>query len=74
MSIKVRLLELNKRQTDLLEELRKRGYKTLQPPELSLFINKKLTTPKAREVLSLCEEILSEWESETKQTKVIESE
>lgn len=64
MNIKAKLFELGKKQVDLLEELRKRGYAKLQPPELSTFINKRTTTPKANEVLELCCEILSEWEKE----------
>lgn len=62
MSIKVRLLEVNKRQVDLIDELRKRGYPTIQPPELSAFINNKLTTPKAEAVLKICDEIITDWE------------
>lgn len=65
MNIKIKLLELNKRQKDLLEELRNRGY-SIQPPELSVFINKQLTTPKADVILGLCDEILTEWENESK--------
>lgn len=63
MSIKIKLLELGKRQTDLLTELRKRGWKSLQPSELSIIVNGKLTTPKAQSVLAMCDRILTEWET-----------
>ena len=66
MSIKIKLLELNKRQTDLLTELKRRGFKKLQPSELSIIISGKLTTPKAESVLEMCYCILAEWESEVK--------
>ena len=66
MSIKIKLLELGKRQTDLLDELRKRGWKRVQQSELSVIINGKLTTPKADAVLSSCHDILKDWESEKK--------
>ena len=65
MSIKIRLLELNKRQVDLLHELRKRGC-IIQPSELSAFICGKLTTAKAETVLAMCEDILKEWEYNAK--------
>lgn len=65
MLIKVKLFELGKRQTDLIDELHKRGYKNIQPSELSLMISKRLTTPKAETFLQLCEEIIKEWETKT---------
>lgn len=63
MLIKIKLLELGKRQTDLLDELRRRGWKRLQQTELSTIVNGKLTTPKARSVLAMCDEILADWEN-----------
>ncbi len=62
MSIKVRLLELNKRQVDLLDEVRRRGYPNLDQSVLSRYVNGRVISPQARTVLALCEEILDEWE------------
>lgn len=64
MGIKIRLLQLGKKQVDLLAEIRKRGYKNLQPPALSAYINRKDTTAQAERVLELADEILKEWEAE----------
>lgn len=61
MNIKIRLLELNKKQVDLLEEIRKRGYSHLDPSVLSKYINGRAVTPQAKSVLALCEDILTEW-------------
>ena len=63
MLIKIKLLELGKWQIDLLDELRRRGWKRLQQTELSAIVNGKLTTPKAQSVLSMCDEILADWEN-----------
>ena len=63
MLIKIKLLELGKRQTDLLDELRKRGWKRLQQTELSTIVNGRLTTKKAQSVLAMCYEILEDWEA-----------
>jgi len=65
MPIKMSLLELGKKQVDLIDELRKRGYSTIQPAELSAFINKKITTPKAKTVLAICDEIIEDWKSKS---------
>ncbi len=61
MSIKSRLLELNKKQVDLLDEVRKRGYPRLDSSVLSKYINGRAVTPQAKKVLALCENILAEW-------------
>lgn len=61
MNIKMKLLELNKKQVDLLNEIRKRGYPKLDPSILSKYINGRAVTPQAKAVLALCEEILTEW-------------
>lgn len=63
MSIKIKLLELGKKQIDLLFELRERGCRKLQPSELSLILSGKLTTPKAEHVLAMCNDIIDYWES-----------
>lgn len=61
MHIKIRLLELNRKQVDLLKEVRKRGYPKLDPSVLSKYINGRDVTPQSKAVLSLCETILAEW-------------
>lgn len=63
---KVRLAILGKKQIDLLFEIRKRGYKNLEPPTLSTYINGNSTSPQAQAVLELIDTILTEWESEVK--------
>ena len=64
MNIKIRLLQLGKKQVDLLEELHKRGYRTISRQSLSDMINKRLNTPKAFTIRELCDKILDEWEEE----------
>lgn len=59
--IKVRLVELGKKQVDLIPELAKRGMK-VNPTELSLAILGKSQQPKASKILSAANEIISEWE------------
>lgn len=61
MNIKIKLLELNKKQVDLLNEVRKRGYPKLDPSVLSKYINGRAVTPQSKIVLALCENILAEW-------------
>lgn len=61
MNIKMKLLELNKKQVDLLNEIRKHGYPKLDPSILSKYINGRAVTPQSKAVLALCEEILTEW-------------
>ncbi len=65
MNIKIKLLELNKRQVDLLDEIHKRGYPTLAPSVLSRYINRREITPQSKAVLAICEDVLSEWESKS---------
>lgn len=62
MSIKVRLLKLNKRQVDLLDEIRKRGYPKLDQSVLSRYVNGRVISPQSQSVLAICEKILNEWE------------
>ena len=66
MTIKVRTYNLNYKLTDLLDEVRKRGYPTLDQSLLSRYINGRVIAPQAQTVLALCEEILQEWETEAK--------
>lgn len=66
MEIKLRLLKLGKKQVDLLEEVRKRGYRNLYPTQLSQYILGKIQTAQAEAVLEICRQILVEWENERK--------
>lgn len=61
--IKVRLAELGKKQVDLIPELAKRGLK-VNPTELSLAILGRKQQPKTDKILSIANEIVSEWERE----------
>lgn len=61
--IKVRLAELGKKQVDLIPELAKRGLK-VNPTELSLAILGRKQQPKTDKILSVANEIVSEWEKE----------
>ena len=64
--IKLRLLEANKKQVDLLAELRKRGYSNMSPPYLSNIINGVEQTTSAQIIKDLIYQILDEWKSEVK--------
>lgn len=61
--IKIKLFQLEKKQSDLLRELNKRGQK-VAPAELSSFISGALQTPKSETVLKMSREILKEWEDQ----------
>ena len=61
--IKHRLLELGKKQVDLLCELRHRGHDRVSPQELSCFISGVVRTPKSAAVLKTVLEILNDWEN-----------
>lgn len=65
MNIKIKLLELNKKQVDLLDEIRKRGYPRMSQPVLSRYINGREVTPQAKAVLGICEAVLREWETKS---------
>lgn len=65
--IKITLLELGKKQVDLLDELRKRGYKRLHPSQLSEYINGRQNSPQAYVVKDLIYKILDEWKAERKE-------
>lgn len=58
--IKMKLLELDKKQVDFIPELRKRGINT-NTGELSTSINGKLNTPKGERIRKECLYILDEW-------------
>ncbi len=60
--IKVRLAMLGKTQVELLNEIRKRGFKKLTPQALSSYITGRDTTPQSEVVLKIARDILKEWE------------
>lgn len=60
-AIKIKLLELNKTQLDLLDELKKYGYH-LMKQTLSGYITGRIHGPQADAVLGLVGKILKEWE------------
>ena len=62
--VKVRLAELEKKQKDLLDVVRTKGYPRLQQPQLNAYINGAVTTPQAQAVMQIVGEILDEWENE----------
>lgn len=64
--IKVRLTQLEKKQIELLNEVRKRGYPRLAPCALSSYINGHVVGPQADAVLTITREILDEWEKDFK--------
>ena len=59
--IKVRLMELGKKQTDLIPELAKRGIKA-NPTEISQAVNGTNQQKKIMDIISAANEIVSEWE------------
>lgn len=61
--IKERMKFLGIRQVDMILVLRERGI-TVQPPELSIILNGISTSPKARRVMSACNEIVATRERE----------
>lgn len=65
--LKERLEALGKTQVWLLIELRKRGVVT-QPPQLSNIINGLYTYPKAKMVMEVCNEIITEEEQNENST------
>ena len=62
--IKIRLAQLGKKQVDLLEELHKRGFKTVADTTLSKIINGRMESPQADAVKKVIAVILEEWERE----------
>lgn len=65
-TIRERLKALGKTQSWLILELRKRHDIKVQTPEFSQILSGILSTPKADKVLTLCDEILTEYEKEVK--------
>ena len=65
--LKLRLVELDKRQTDIVRELQKRGFKSLDRATFSSYLSRTRTGPQADTVLALAEEIVTQWEKEAKE-------
>jgi hypothetical protein len=64
-SIKMRLLSLGKKQTDLFDELENRGVQIGNFSQLNAYINGRMITgEKAQFVLTNINRVLSDWESE----------
>lgn len=61
--IKIKLIELGKKQVDLLDEIRKRGYPGLADTQLSRYINSRERTAQAEAVLDICRQIIDDWEN-----------
>ena len=59
----VRLVMLGKKQVDVLSEVRKRGYANLEASQLNAYINERNTTPQAKAVMKIVDDVLDEWES-----------
>ena len=65
MNIKMRLLALNKKQIDLVAELRKRGV-VIHDTQISTYINHPSPAPKCQQILNEVEKILKDWEKGAK--------
>lgn len=65
--IKARLTAIDRKQVELIAELRKRDI-TTNPSELSYVLKGTLQTPKAERILSAANEIVTEWEQEHRKT------
>lgn len=61
--IKIRLMELGKKQVELIPELAKMGIKT-EPAELSNALSGRYQKPKLDKILSACNVIVTEWENQ----------
>lgn len=67
MNIKIRLLQLGKKQVDLVDYLQKNGYPTMCQQTVSAMVNRKLNTPLAYRVREEIDRILTKWEEEQKE-------
>ena len=64
--IKLRCLSLGVTMSSLMVEVRKRAAVPLTPGDWSRMVNGWLQTPKAERLLSIADEILTEWETASK--------
>jgi len=62
VDVKERMAKVGMTQVDMILALQKRGC-TVQPPMLSSILRGTYTYPKAKQILSVCEQILEEHES-----------
>ena len=60
--IKLRLMELGRKQVELIPELRKRGIERITPSDLSVALKGDSQSPKSQKILSAANEIVTEWE------------
>ena len=63
LEIKIELLKLGKKQSDLLPELRKLGHKVC-PADISSYLSGNIQTPKSKLVLEDAEKIIAKWGEE----------
>ena len=63
--LKIRIMRLGKKQNDLIKPLKEKGV-IATPADLSNSLRGYLQTPKAHLILSLSNEIVSEWETAQK--------
>lgn len=62
-TLKMRLLRLGKTQTELYNEIRRRGYPNLYITSFYSFVAQRVKGPQAEGVMALAEKILEEWEN-----------
>ena len=62
MDIKERMAKVGMTQVDMILELQKRGC-AVQPPMMSSILRGVYTYPKAKQILTMCEEVLKEREN-----------
>lgn len=63
---RARLCALGKKNVDLLDEIRKRGFPNLYETQLSRYIGHRDNGPQAMAVRELIQDILKEWEEQNK--------
>ncbi len=63
MDIKIRMLQLNKKQYELVDALKKRGFSGMCQSTISAIINRRLNTPIAYRAREEIDRILTEWEN-----------
>ncbi|MBS6063996.1 MAG: hypothetical protein KH972_08995 [Peptostreptococcaceae bacterium] len=64
MTVKERMAKAKISQVEMMLELRKRGYE-VQPPMMSSILRGVYTYPKAKEILSECENVLDDREKQS---------
>lgn len=64
MNTKLRLLQVGKKQIDLVDYLQKNGYPAMCPQTMSAIISGRLNTPQAYSVRREIDRLLTQWEKE----------